>query len=391
LPRRAIFPRGAFLFRDLLLHCAVMPHDPDIRARLTAWLRQSTLEAALLTSPFSVDWASGHESGIETGPNPFAGGPALLLVTTDRVTLLYPDCETPDLAALALTGLAYSSYTPAGPLEPGKAWLAKARELLAGIIPGKLGVEFASLPASLTAMVHGARAIDDTLPPLRLVKTPAELTALRASLALCDHAQALLPSLVRPGRTEIAIWGELRAALETRAGRRLPLLADFVSGPRTGDIGGPPTDRTVAAGEWVLADIVPRLGNYWGDICGVIPAGEPTARFHALKKIAGDALDFAVSLIRPGAVAGAIDGKVRAFITQRGFTPYPHHTGHGIGVCYHEAPRIVAGDPTVLAPGMVIALEPGVYFPGEAGVRLEDVVLVTATGCEVLTRHRRAR
>ena len=170
-----------------------MPHDPDIRARLTAWLRQSTLEAALLTSPFSVDWASGHESGIETGPNPFAGGPALLLVTTDRVTLLYPDCETPDLAALALTGLAYSSYTPAGPLEPGKAWLAKARELLAGIIPGKLGVEFASLPASLTAMVHGARAIDDTLPPLRLVKTPAELTALRAALALCDHAQALLP------------------------------------------------------------------------------------------------------------------------------------------------------------------------------------------------------
>jgi Xaa-Pro aminopeptidase len=147
----------------------------------------------------------------------------------------------------------------------------------------------------------------------------------------------------------------------------------------------------VAAGEWVLADIVPRLGNYWGDICGVIPAGEPTARLLELKQVAGDALDFAISLIRPGAVAGEIDRQVRAFITARGYTPYPHHTGHGIGVCYHEAPRIVEGDATVLAPGMVIALEPGVYFPGEAGVRLEDVVLVTKSGNEVLTHHRKAR
>ncbi|HRI83438.1 MAG TPA: M24 family metallopeptidase, partial [Opitutaceae bacterium] len=147
--------------------------------------------------------------------------------------------------------------------------------------------------------------------------------------------------------------------------------------------------RPVAAGEWVLADIVPRLGNYWGDICGVIPAGEPGGRFHGLKKIAGEALDLAISLVKPGAIAGDIDEAVRACIRGHGHEPYPHHTGHGIGVCYHEAPRIVADDRTPLAPGMVIALEPGVYLPGEAGVRLEDVVLVTATGCEVLTRHRR--
>jgi Xaa-Pro aminopeptidase len=366
-----------------------MPLDPDIRSRLTAWLHQSGLDAALLSSPFSVDWASGHESAIETGPNPFAGGPSLLLVEPGRATLLYPDCESPDLTALGLAGIAYPSYTPAGPLDPAKAWLDQAHELLAGKDRKSLGVEFAGLTAPLAAQLPGARAIDGALRPLRAVKTPRELTAIRAALALCDQAQALLPALVRPGRTELEIWGDLRAALETRAGRRLPLLADFVSGPRTGDIGGPPTNRVVATGEWVLADIVPRLGNYWGDICGVIPAGEPTARFSELKKIAGDALDFAISLIRPGAVADDIDRQVRAFIAARGHTPYPHHTGHGIGVCYHEAPRIVAGDDTALAPGMVIALEPGVYFPGEGGVRLEDVVLVTPNGGEVLTRHRR--
>jgi Xaa-Pro aminopeptidase len=367
-----------------------MPLDPDIRSRLSVWLRQSGLDAVLLTSPFSVDWASGHESAIETGPNPFAGGPSLLLIESGRATLLYPDCESPDLTALDLTGLAYASYTPAGPLVPSRPYLEKARSLLAGRDPKKLGVEFNHLPVALAGILDGATAVDAALADLRAIKTPAELTAIRAALDLCDHAQALLPALVRPGRTELAIWGDLRTALESRAGRRLPLLADFVSGPRTGDIGGPPTSRTVAAGEWVLADIVPRLGNYWGDICGVIPAGGPTARLLELKKIAGDALDFAISLIGPGAVAGDIDRKVRAFITARGYTPYPHHTGHGIGVCYHEAPRIVDGDATILAPGMVIALEPGIYFPGEAGVRLEDVVLVTETGREVLTRHRHA-
>jgi len=361
--------------------------DPLIHSRLAAWLRSENLEAVLLSSPFSVDWASGHESAIETGPNPFAGGPSLLLVEPGGATLLYPDCETPDLAVLGLNGLAYASYAPAGPLEPAQAYAAKARELVAG--KARLGVEFATLPAPLLAALPGARPVDEAVRALRAVKTPAEIAALRAALALCDHAQAVLPGLVRPGRTELEIWGDLRAALESRAGRRLPVLADFVSGPRTGDIGGPPTNRVVAAGEWVLADIVPRLGSTWGDICGVIPAGEPGARFHAWKQVTGEALDFAISLIRPGAIAGEIDRQVRAFLTTRGYPPYPHHTGHGIGASYHEAPRIVAGNPAVLAEHMVIALEPGVYFPGEGGVRLEDVVLVTATGCEVLTRHRR--
>ena len=364
--------------------------DPDLRARLTAWLGRHQLGAALLASPFSVDWASGHESPIETGPNPFAGGPSLLLVTSRDATLLHPDCEAPDLAALGLRGLPYASYTPSGPLAPGVAFLAGFRELMAGVKVAELGVEFSSLPASLAAQVAGARPIDGALSVLRAVKTPAELAALRAALALCDHAQAVLPGLVRPGRTELEIWGDLRAAVESKAGRRLPLLADFISGPRTAEIGGAPTARVLAEGDWVLADIVPRLGNFWGDICGVAPAGAPGPHFAELRRLVGGALDHAISLVRPGAIPEEIDAATRAFIEKRGHQAYPHHTGHGIGVSYHEEPRIVAGNRTPLEEGMVIALEPGVYLPRVGGVRLEDVVLVTARGAEVLTRHRHA-
>ena len=362
--------------------------DTFIRARLKAWLHQQDFGAALLASPFSIDWASGHETAIETGPNPFAGGPSLLLIELNAVTLLYPDCESPDLAALNLRGLAYTSYTSAGMLDSAAHFLEKARLLLAGINPNALGVEFDWLPVPIAEIIRGAQPIDGALTALRAIKTSPELTTIRSSLAICDYAQAILPALVYPGRTELEIWGDLRAALESRAGRRLPLLADFVSGPRTADMGGPPTNRIVAEGEWLLADIVPRLGNYWGDICGVIPVGRPSLRFRELTKIVGEALDRAIALVRPGAIPEDIDRATRAFFQSHGLEPYVHHTGHGIGVAYHEEPRIVAGNIVPLAENMVIALEPGVYFPSDCGVRLEDVVLVTATGCEVLTRHR---
>ena len=106
-----------------------------------------------------------------------------------------------------------------------------------------------------------------------------------------------------------------------------------------------------------------------------------------MHRTAATALELAISLVKPGAVSGEIDRRVRQFIVDAGYPVYFHHTGHGVGVTGHEEPRIVPYNDMPLAPGMVVLLEPGIYFPGKTAVRLEDAVLVTDTGAEVLTKH----
>jgi Xaa-Pro aminopeptidase len=180
--------------------------------------------------------------------------------------------------------------------------------------------------------------------------------------------------------TELELWALVRAAIEGEAGARTPVLADLVAGPRTAEVGGAPGSRALADGDLVLCDLVPRRDGYWGDSCATFAIGEPSPGAHRHHRAAADALARAIEAVRPGAVAGDIDALARTGLD------YPHHTGHGLGTAYHESPRLVPGNATVLEAGMVIALEPGSYGDGE-GVRVEQIVLVTDDGCEVLSGH----
>ena len=128
---------------------------------------------------------------------------------------------------------------------------------------------------------------------------------------------------------------------------------------------------------------MPRPAAYWGDSCATfVVGGEGSPGLREAHRRSREALARAVELVRPGARAGDIDAAIRSALD------YPHHTGHGLGTGYHEEPRIVPESDTVLEPGMVVALEPGVY-DGDAGegVRVEQIVVVTGNGCEVLSGH----
>src|SRR5438132_5553524 len=168
-----------------------------------------------------------------------------------------------------------------------------------------LAVELATLPGSLVRAL-GARQLEDVsgdLQRARMVKDADELAAIRAAIAVADAGQAAARVAFAAGRSELELWTETRAALETSAGERIPVLADFVTGPRTADGGGPPGLRRVEAVDLLIVDIVPRVGAYWGDSCATVALGEPPGHVRHAHSAALEALETAKAMIRPGARA----------------------------------------------------------------------------------------
>ncbi len=363
--------------------------------RLENFLKGHALAALLLSDPHSLTWLTGYAPPIQTGPSPFEGGPALAWVAGGQVTLVLSDAEAGAAKACGVAVQEYLSYTIEAPI----AGLLNQAEALVkvlsafGSLKGTIGVEMNQLPAPLLERLRESlplatfQPVDGLLDPLRAVKSPPELERLRAALGLCDLAQAETKRLIQPGRTEIEVWGSLKTRLEIQAVGRLPILADFIAGARTAEIGGLPGRYVLQPGDAVIADIVPRLDGYWGDNAGTHFVGEPSAELHKIYNIVLETLRRGIAAVKPGLKACDLDALLRGLIRDQGYPVYPHHTGHGLGASYHEEPRIVPYNEMKLEPGMLIAIEPGIYLPGIGGVRLEDVVLVTSSGCEVLTSH----
>jgi Xaa-Pro dipeptidase len=337
--------------------------------------RRLGADGVLAADPAGVTWLTGLEVDVESGPSPFALPPIAILKSDGRPVVVAADDEADAVLAAGCELAPYEGFTT-GPLDP----VARAARALASAAGGaRLASERGALPAELASTLSLVDA-GGALLSARAVKDPDELERLRGAIALCDVGQREARDCAEPGMTEIELWGLVRAAVERAAGSRTPMLADLASGPRTGDTGGAPGERVLAEGDLVLVDLVPRYRGYWGDSCATIALGQPSPTARAKHAAACEALARGVEAIRPRLRADELDALVRAGLH------YPHHTGHGLGTSWHEEPRIVPEGRTTLEPGMVVALEPAVYEEDE-GVRVEQVVLVTDEGCEVLSGH----
>ena len=137
----------------------------------------------------------------------------------------------------------------------------------------------------------------------------------------------------------------------------------------------------------IISDLVPRRRGYWGDTCNTCVVGEPTAEQRKFFAGIAAALAEGIDKVHPGMRACDLDADLRKRVLRLG-GGYPHHSGHGLGVTWHEEPRIVPYNPLALQPGMVIALEPGIYFKDRFGLRLEHAILVTEKGAEILSKFK---
>jgi Xaa-Pro dipeptidase len=228
------------------------------------------------------------------------------------------------------------------------------------------------------------------LAALRLVKDDDAITYLREAMAISESALQACITAVCPGMTEREIASTLIVEQLRRGGGKHPFEPLVLSGPKAALPHGEPGDRKVQAGEPLLIDFGTTVRGYASDITRTFSVGAPSARLREVYDVVRAANEAGRKAAGPGVPAEDVDRAARRVIEEAGLGAYfTHRTGHGLGLEAHEGPNIVAGNAQVLEPGMVFTVEPGVYIPGELGVRIEDDVVITPDGAESLTRFPR--
>ena len=233
-----------------------------------------------------------------------------------------------------------------------------------------------------------ADGITDTM---RLSKKPDEIAAMRKAIAISEAALEEVVSVVRLGDTEKRIASKLSAALLEGGGEGISFGPIVLSGPNSALPHGVPSDRPVQKGEFLLIDFGTSVEGYHSDITRTFVVGaEPDERTRAVYEAVRAGNAAGVAACRPGVTASAVHHAAQDGFSIPAFAKFStHRTGHGLGLDIHEPPSIMDGNDEILTPGMVFTVEPGLYLEGWGGVRIEDNVLITEAGADVLTAYPR--
>ena len=377
------------------------------RAALAAKLDEAHLGALCVFGPTRVAYLTGFFFAATERPI------ALLLTARGEVAALLPRIELehfssqcPDITDLAV----YAEYPGGG---EGRHPMLALRDLLRR--HDLLGVQIAadhdgyenrwgyrgpSLSAVLDQRVHVDVALIDDL---RMVKSENELTLMREACRWGDHAHRLMQGMIREGENELLVshgaslqatrdmLGELGARYVPKAREGLPANAMFIRGANTAYPHGLHQNAPVTRGDVLVTGAYGVVGGYESELERTMHVGEPDEGFVRYFGAMVAAQDVGLAALRPFRTCAEVEREVRAFTRDElGMDDLVrHHTGHAFGLEGHEHPFLDLDDPTVIQPGMVFSVEPGLYVPGLAGLRHSDTVVVTETGCERLSLYPR--
>lgn len=339
--------------------------------------------AALLEEPLLVCGLPGMEAG-QANVRYLTGlrsSNAACLVELDGSAVLYTDFRYLERARELGDGLVVEEAPRA--LVPALAARLRGR---------RVGVEAENVPyAAVSALREGGVEVvprSGLVESLRAVKEPGEVAALRRAAALSDEVLGALLHERFSGRTEIELaWWVERAFRE--AGATALAFPTVVAGGRNGAIPHAESgERRIEPGWLVIVDAGCVLSGYCSDCTRTVAVGAVTPRLRELYALCLEAQLRGLEAVGPGVEGRAADAASRAPIDEAGLGhAYGHGLGHGVGLQVHEAPVLRPESNDVLEPGNVVTVEPGIYLPEEgAGVRIEDLVLVTDAGCERLTQ-----
>ena len=354
-----------------------------IRNRLAAL----GLDGLVVTNPTNIRYLSNH-----------SGSAGTLVVTHSEVHLLIDFRYEESVRSVQASDAACPGLrTWPVPASYDEALI----DMLSGLtMPAKLGIEAAHLTVARkewlerTSTSRGLAltwtSTERVVEQPRLVKDASEIATLRdAAARLTGVAESAFRS-IRSGVTEREVAGSIEMAMRAAGYERLAFDTIVASGPNAALPHYRAGTRILKPGDLVVLDFGGVLDGYCSDLTRTVSVGAPTPDALRLHAAVRDAQRAAMEAVKPGVPATSVDGAARGLLESRGLgEAFGHGTGHGLGLDIHEEPRV--GPPrshsasVQLEPGMVFTIEPGAYLPGMGGVRIEDDVLVTGDGCEVLT------
>jgi len=335
-------------------------------------LKKSGCDSFFVTNETNVSYLSG-----------FLGKDSMLLVTPKKCFLVTDSRYTEEARKTApgfeTVTVRHSTYDT-------------VRELVSANRLGRMAFESMNLPYEVASRLSSALGKTKLVPSrnsievIRFVKEPTEVAAIRRSIRLAKAVLRQAMEAARPGVEEARLANMIESWF-IENGARMSFEPIVASGKNAAMPHARPGKTMIRNNSFVMIDLGAKLGLYNSDMTRMVMLGKQNSRFKKIYGIVAKAHDMAIAKVKPGIRIAEVDNAARGHIERSGYGKFfGHATGHGVGMSIHEEPSVSRSNPTTIEAGMVFTIEPAIYIPGFGGVRIEDMLLVTKNGCEVLTR-----
>lgn len=350
--------------------------------KLQAWMKDNEIEVSFITSSENVFYLSGYFT------NPHERLLALVVFQEAEPFLVCPAMEIHD-AKKSGWGHEIIGYSD---IDNPWGMIQKAINKRVSIV-GKTAIEKEHMNVEryehLSSLFPKAVFVsaEEKLRMLRMIKDAQELKILEEACALADYAIEFGCSEIKEGKTELDVLNAVEYALKKKGVKEMSFSTMVLTGANAASPHGNPGDTKIQKGDFVLFDLGVVVDRYCSDITRTVAYGDINDKQKEIYDTVLKAQLAAIEASKPGNSAAEVDLTARRIIADAGYGEFfPHRLGHGLGISVHEYPSLTETNPLIIEEGMVYTIEPGIYVPNVAGVRIEDDVYITADGAKVLTK-----
>lgn len=350
-----------------------------MRETIQNYLQDTNTDAALITTPENVFYLTGFNS------EPHERLLATVFFKEGEPLIICPQMEVPDAKRASGLTTVIGYYDTQNSMDVLAQALQSRGVTTLAIEKHHLNVaRYENLVGHFSQ--QAISSFDAKMNHIRVIKDEDELIKLREAAKLADFAVQVGVDAIAEGKTELEILGEVEAAVKNK-GYDMSFSTMVLTGFNSASPHGIPGHNKVQKGDMVLFDLGVIYEGYCSDITRTVAFGEPTAAQKEIYDTVLAANEGAIAEIKPGVTAAHLDKTARDIITNAGYGEYfPHRLGHGLGISVHEFPDISGSNDMKLEENMVFTIEPGIYKGDVTGVRIEDDVVVTEDGVEILTK-----